>query len=215
MGAAAAAHVLELLFSLSICNLKTLIVHITFSCKWDPFCETIEIVNTSQYSAQRLPRRIFCPTRLDGGCCVGKIKSCCLVALGVLESYCVNIAGSLVLISSWPANDSYDWCKVCRTVKLYNSLQGILSTKNEIKWFRMTEIIFTFGLLSFWRSASDHHNLQADLQGGCSNGGNEKSSIISLSSAFGSRLSPNKEWLGSRREDTAHCMSLLPVAWKN
>ena len=134
-----------------------------------------------------------------------------------VESCCVNIAGSLVLISSWPANDSYyDWCKVCRTVKLYNSLQRILSTKNEIKWFWMTEIIFTFGYLSFWRSVFDHRNLQADLQGGSSNGGNGKGSILSLcSEAFETRLSPNKEWLGSRREDTAHCISLLPVAWKN
>ena len=165
MGTAEAAHVLELLFSLLICNLKTLIVHITFSCKWDPFCETIEKVNTSQYSAHKLPRRISAQLVLTEA--VGKIKSCCLVALGVLASCCVNIAGSLVVISSWPANDSYyDWCKVCRTVKLYNSLQRILSTKNEIKWFWMTEIIFTFGFLSFWRSASDQHNFQADLQWG-------------------------------------------------
>jgi len=50
--------------------------------------------------------------------------------------------------------------------------------------------------------------------GASSNGGNGKSSIISLSSeAFETRLSPSKELLGSRREDTAHCISLLPVAW--
>lgn len=108
--------------------------------KWDPFCETIEIVNTSQYSAQRLQRRIFCPTRLDGGCwkdqvmllgCTGRVRI-------FLRKYCWLSCFDIVLAS-----------KVCRTVKLYNSLQRILSTKNEIKWFWMTEIIFTFGFLSF------------------------------------------------------------------
>ena len=94
---------LALLFSLLICNLKTLIVHITFSCKWDPFCETIEIVNTSQYSAQRLPRTIFCPTRLDGGCwedqvmllgCTGRVRI-------LLRKYCWLSCFDIVLASQW------------------------------------------------------------------------------------------------------------------
>ena len=96
-----AVHILSILFSLSICNLKTFIVHITFSCKWDPFCETIEIVNTSQYSAQRLPRRIFCPTRLDGGCwedqvmllgCTGRVRI-------LLRKYCWLSCFDIVLAS--------------------------------------------------------------------------------------------------------------------